>query len=149
MFDRFNFDPKTDLKNYREALRQMLEEGWALPRDLMPSPLNAVVIPIDVLDNGTEIVIKANLPGVKSEDVSVSILNGVLTIQATLGEDVELRGATYLRRERRADSFTRSLKIPGSVDPNQADARFKNGVLTLTLRKTPGLRQRVINVDPE
>jgi HSP20 family molecular chaperone IbpA len=65
MKEKFSFDPLADYQNYREALRQMLEGGWVLPRDLMPSAMNAVVAAVDLLDNGTELVVKASLPGVK------------------------------------------------------------------------------------
>ena len=149
MTDRFSFDPMADLHNYREALRQMLEGGWVLPRDLMPSPMNAVVIPVDILDNGPEVMVKASLPGVKPEDVSISVLGDTLTIKATMDEEDELRGATYLRRERRANTFIRTLSLPVPVEAERADARFKNGVLTLTLPKIESVRPRVIKVMPE
>ena len=148
MPQKFLFDPLADFQNYREALRQMLEGGWVLPRDLMPSPMNAVVIPVDVLDNGTEVVVKASLPGVRPEDVSISVLDTSLTIKATLSdvEDEAVRGATYLRRERKASAFVRSLTLPVQVDAARAEARYKNGVLTLILPKRGSLRQRIIKV---
>jgi HSP20 family protein len=151
MSDRFSFDPMADLNNYREALRQMLEGGWVLPRDLMPSPMNAVVIPVDVLDNGPEIVIKATLAGVKPEDVAISVLGDTLTIKATMSEeeDLSIRGATYLRRERRTNAMVRSLSLPVPVIPEHSEARFKNGILTLTLPKSESVRPRVIRVEPE
>ncbi len=148
MPQKFLFDPLADFQNYREALRQMLEGGWVLPRDLMPSPMNAVVIPVDVLDNGTEVIVKASLPGVRPEDVSISVLDKSLTIKATVSdvEDGEIRGATYLRRERKATAFVRSLTLPIPVDAARAEARYKNGVLTLILPKRESLRQRIIKV---
>lgn len=151
MTDRFSFDPIADLHNYREALRQMLEGGWVLPRDLMPSAMNAVVIPVDLLDNGPEIVVKASLPGVKPEDVSISVLGDTLTIKATVSDedDFSIKGATYLRRERRVSAFVRSLSLPLPVEAERADARFKNGVLTLTLPKVESVRPRVIKVASE
>src|SRR5512142_2074280 len=112
MPQKFLFDPLADFQNYREALRQMLEGGWVLPRDLMPSPMNAVVIPVDVLDNGTEVVVKASLPGGRPEDVSISVLGKTLAIKATLSDEDDIRGATYLRRERQATAFVRSLSLP-------------------------------------
>jgi HSP20 family protein len=124
----------------------MLEGGWVLPRDLMPSAMNAVVIPVDVLDNGTELVMKASLPGVKPEDVSISVLKNTLTIRASVSEDGEIRGAHYLRRERRAKEFTRTLSLPVPVAAERAEARYKNGVLTLILPKISSVRPRVIQV---
>lgn len=148
MTDRFSFDPLADLHNYREALRQMLESGWVLPRDLMPSAMNAVVIPVDVLDNGPEIVVKASLAGVRPEDVSISVLGDTLTIKASLNEedDTSIRGATYLRRERRVTNFVRTLSLPIPVEADRAEARFKYGVLTFTIPKAESVRPRTIKV---
>ncbi len=146
MPQKFLFDPLADFQNYREALRQMLEGGWVLPRDLMPSPMNAVVIPVDVLDNGTELVVRASLPGVRPEDVSISVLDKSLTIKAALNDEDDIRGATYLRHERKATAFVRSLTLPMAVDAARAEARYKNGVLTLTLPKRENLRQRILKV---
>lgn len=151
MSDRFSFDPMADFQNYREALRQMLEGAWVLPRDLMPSPMNAVVIPIDVLDNGPDLIVKASLPGIRPEDVSISVLGDTLTIKASLNEedDVNVKGATYLRHERRASAFVRSIGLPMPVEAENAEARFKNGVLTLTLPKSESVRPRTIRVVTE
>ena len=146
MKDKFRFDPLADFQNYREALRQMIEGGLVLPRDLMPSPMNAVVIPVDVLDNGTELVVKASLPGVKPGDVSISVLKNTLTIRATPAEEDDTRGATYLRRERKTQVYLRTLRLPIPVEAERADAQFKNGVLTLTLPKTTSVRPRIIQV---
>jgi HSP20 family protein len=146
MKEKFSFDPLADYQNYREALRQMLEGGWVLPRDLMPSAMNAVVAAVDLLDNGTELVVKASLPGVKPEDVSISVLKSTLTIKATLGDEDDIRGATYLRRERKASAFIRTISLPVPVEAERAEARYKNGVLTLTLPKTSSIRPRIIQV---
>ncbi len=149
MKEKFSIDPLADLQNYREALRQMLEGGWVLPRDLMPSAMNAVVVPIDLLDNGPEIVIKASLPGVRPEDVSISVLGGNLTIKAIPSEDTDIKGATYLRRERKASVYVRKINLPIAVDAERAEAHFKNGVLTLILPKSEHVRPRVIKVQSE
>ncbi|MBE0697255.1 MAG: Hsp20 family protein [Anaerolineaceae bacterium] len=149
MKEKFSFDPLADFQNYRHALRKMVEGGWVLPRDLMPSALNAIVIPVDVLDNGPEIVVKASLAGVKPEDVSISVLGDTLTIKATMDEENENRGATYLRRERKANAFVRTINLPVAVEAGHADARYKNGVLTLILPKIASTRPRVIRVMPE
>lgn len=149
MKEKFSIDPQADMRNYREALRLMLEGGWVLPRDLMPSAMNAVIIPVDVLDNGPEIVVKASLPGVKPEDVLINILGETLTIKATLDEDDENRGATYLRRERKTNTFVRTLKLPVAVEAENADARYKNGLLILSLPKISSTRPRAIKVQSE
>ena len=149
MNEKFSFDPFIDLQNYSEAIRQLLEGGWLLPRDLMPAAMNAIVVPVDVLNSGPEIIVKASLPGAKSEDVLITVLGDTLTIKAHLHNEEGLKGATYLRRERKAAAFVRSITLPVQVESERADARFKNGVLTLTLPKKESLRSKIIPVSTD
>lgn len=144
---RFSLDPISELQNYREALRQMIEGGWVLPRDLLPSPLNAVVAAVDILDNGPDLLIKASLPGAQPEDVLIRVLENTLTIQADLREEDDTRGATYLRRERRATRFVRTLQLPVAVIAERAEAHYRNGVLILSLPKSQAARPHNIQVD--
>lgn len=147
--DLFNFDPTAEFSGYREALRQLVEAGWVLPRDLMPAAMASIIVPVDVIDNGTDIVVQTNLPGVKPEDVSITVVGNTLTIKGALENKAEFEGGTYVRRERRASSFTRSITLPMPVDSDRAEARFANGVLTLTLPKSEAVRPRTIKVVSE
>jgi HSP20 family protein len=145
--DIFNFDPFVELNSYRDALRQLVESGWMMPRDLMPSAVAAVVIPLDIIDTGPALMIQANLPGVRSDEVNITVTGSVLTIKGALPDRGSLQpGATYLRRERRAASFSRSVTLPLEVDAEHAEARFKDGVLTLTLPKADAIRPKNITV---
>jgi HSP20 family protein len=146
MVDMRDFDPFVDLGSYREALRQMLESGLPLPRDLMPAAMAAVVVPLDVVDTGPDIIVQANLPGVKQDEVSITITGSTLTIKGSLETRKEFENATYLRRERRATGFQRSISLPTPVDSEHAEAHFANGVLTLTLPKSESVRPKTIKV---
>lgn len=143
------FDPFVELNAYRDALRQLVEGGWFMPRDLLPSAMAAVVIPIDMMDTGPEIIVQTNLPGVKPEEVSVTVVGNTLTIKGTTQQKEEFEGASYLRRERRSTSFTRSVSLPVTVDAEHGEAKFQNGVLTLTLPKAEAVRPKTIKVVPE
>jgi len=143
------FDPFVELNAYRDALRQLVEGGWFMPRDLLPSAVAAVVIPIDMMDTGPEIIVQTNLPGVKPEEVSVTVVGNTLTIKGTTQQQEEFQGASYLRRERRSASFTRSVSLPVTVDAEHGEAKFQNGVLTLTLPKAEAVRPKTIKVVPE
>ncbi len=143
------FDPFVELNAYRDALRQLVEGGWFMPRDLLPSAVAAVVIPIDMMDTGPEIIVQTNLPGVKPEEVSVTVVGNTLTIKGTTQQQEEFQGANYLRRERRTASFTRSVSLPVTVDAEHGEAKFQNGVLTLTLPKAEAVRPKTIKVVPE
>jgi HSP20 family protein len=142
------FDPFVELGAYRDALRQLVEGGWLMPRDLLPSAVTAVVIPLDLLDNGPELILQTNLPGVKPEDVSITVVGNTLTIKGSLQQE-EIEGASYLRRERRNASFTRSISLPVAVDAEHGEAKFHNGVLTLKLPKAEAVRPKTIKVVQE
>ncbi len=146
MADIRDFDPFVDLGSYREALRQLFESGFPLPRDLMPAAMASVVVPLDVVDSGPDIIVQANLPGVKPEDVSISITGNTLTIKGSIETRKEFENAQYLRRERRATGFQRSINLPAPVDSDHAEAHFQNGVLTLTLPKSESVRPKTIKV---
>lgn len=140
------FDPFVDFGAYRDALRQLVEGGWMMPRDLLPSGVTAVVIPLDVIDTGPDIVVQTNLPGVKPEEVNITITGNILTIKGTLAQKEEFQGANYIRKERRVASFSRSVSLPMPVDAEQAEAHFNSGVLTLTVPKAEAVRPKTIKV---
>jgi HSP20 family protein len=96
-------------------------EGWA--------------IPLDVVEQAGEILVHASIPGVKPEDMDVSIEDNVLTIKAETKLEQERKEGGFLMRELRTGSFHRSLRLPDSVDADNARTNYENGVLTVTLPK--------------
>lgn len=93
---------------------------------------------VDIGEADGTYLIKAEIPGVKKEDVKVSIDNGVLTLQGERREEEESRGLQLHRVERFHGTFSRSFSLPPAVDPQQVKASFQDGVLTVTLAKRPG-----------
>jgi HSP20 family protein len=90
---------------------------------------------IDVIQEDEDLVVRAELPGAKPEDVDIAVHNGVLTISGKLEEEREEERSGYLVRERCSGSFRRSLQLPQDVDEDQIKANFENGVLEV---KIPG-----------
>jgi HSP20 family protein len=88
---------------------------------------------VDVITQDNDMVIKAELPGVKREDVNVSFRNGVLTISGERKEEEERKRGDYLVRERRYGSFSRSMTLPEGVDESKIKASFKEGLLSVTV----------------
>lgn len=89
---------------------------------------------IDVTTEDGDMVIRAELPGVKREDVDVSFSGGVLTISGERKEEQERKGTGYLVRERRYGSFRRSMTLPEGVDEGKISASYKDGVLEVKVR---------------
>jgi len=101
---------------------------------------------VNILEKIDGIVITADLPGLKAEDVEVTVDNGVLTIKGERTLEEAAEGENYHRVERTYGSFERSFSIPSSVDPGKVEARFVNGEMTITLPKREESKPRSVKV---
>jgi HSP20 family protein len=103
---------------------------------------------MDVKETDKEIVIEAELPGMEEKDVSLTLQEGVLTVQGEKKIEYDEDKENYHMMERRYGSFQRSLRLPDTVDEDKVEARFENGVLRITLPKRPeaGGAQRKIEI---
>jgi HSP20 family protein len=103
---------------------------------------------MDVKETDKEIVVETELPGLEEKDISLTVHNGILTIQGEKKLDYDEQKENYHVMERRYGSFQRSLRLPETVDDTKVDARFDNGVLKVTLPKRPELtrEQRKITI---
>jgi HSP20 family protein len=97
------------------------------------TPVAAWAPSIDVLQRDGDLVIRAELPGAKPEDVDITVQNGLLTISGRIEEEREEERRGYLVRERRYGTFRRSLQLPQDVDESDINARFQDGVLEVTI----------------
>ena len=107
------------------------------------------VVPVDIYQTDEDVVVKATMPGVKPEDINISITGEMLTVEGELKEEVEIgdeKGVRYHVRERRYGSYYRSLTLPTMVDADKASAEFENGILTLTLPKVEEVKPKTITV---
>lgn len=87
-------------------------------------------------DSENEIVVKAEVPGCKAEDIDISVHGNTLTISGEKKAEEEKKEKGYYHLERSYGSFRRELSLPGDVDPDKVEASCKNGVLTVTLPKS-------------
>ncbi len=104
-----------------------------------------VGLPLDVYEEPDKYVVEASLPGVKPEDVEVSVQNNTLTIAGTFNQGAP-NGRRYLLRERSRGKFARALTLPAEIEADKVEARFADGVLHLTLPKAPQYQARKIAV---
>jgi HSP20 family protein len=126
---------------------RFFEDGLVRPwRLLSPTAEYEATFPIEVSETEHDVEVKAALPGIRPEDVDISIVNDVLTIKAEHKEEHEDKKREYYRRELRYGAFHRGLSLPISVDADKAEARFENGVLHLRLPKAEALRPKQIKI---
>lgn len=88
---------------------------------------------VEVLEKGDKLLVRAEIPGVSKDDVSIDLTDDLLTIQGERGQESEDRGEGYYRSERSYGRFVRSIPLPEGVDTDKADAKFRDGVLEITL----------------
>ena len=102
--------------------------------------------PMDVLQDGDDLIVRASLPGVSPDEIGVTIEDGLLTIEGEAASESEKGGGEYLLRERRFGRFHRALRLPGSVDADKASPRYENGVLTISLPKREEKKARRLEI---
>lgn len=132
-------------------MSDVFEEMWApfagrefpFGRRHMVRPFEA-----DVVELGDEVRVTAELPGVKREDLDITLENNVLTVSGEKKEEREEgeEGGRYHLMERRWGSFSRSFSLPGTVDPDRVEASFEDGTLTIRVPKTEEARRRRISI---
>ena len=98
--------------------------------------LNRFVPSLDIRENDKELTIKAELPGMDEKDVEVLLTENTLTLKGEKKEEKEDRGRDYYHMERTYGSFQRVINLPEGIDTKKAEAKFKNGVLSINLPKT-------------
>ena len=92
---------------------------------------------LDIHDNGKQLAIDVDLPGVDEKDVTVTVANGMLTIKGEKKSEHEEKGDSFYVAERAYGAFERSLRLPESIDDAKLEARFDKGVLKILAQKKP------------
>ena len=108
--------------------------------------IEAWAAPLDVVADGDDFVVRASMPGVSPDNIQVSIEENVLTIRGETASHFENTDGSYLMRERRSGSFHRSLRLPDTVDQDNAEPRYEHGVLTITLPKAEAKKAKQFEV---
>ncbi len=103
-------------------------------------------IPLDVVEDGDDIVVHASLPGAAPDQIEVNVEDGVLTIGAKTEDDKETKQGGYLLRERRSGSYHRALRLPDTVDEEKAESAYDRGVLTVTFPKQESKKARRLDI---
>ena len=137
LFEDFTANP------FRLPLRRPafdLEPFWQ-PKSWVATPA------IDFVERDNAFEVTAELPGLDEKNIEVKLVNGVLTIKGQKEEDKVEKKEDFHLRERRFGSFTRSLRVPDTVNSDKIEASFKKGVLTVTLPKTPEAQKPVKKIE--
>lgn len=132
--------------NMREIMNRMFEDATTWPRNVFRNVEGYEPIPLDVYEDGANLVVKATLPGMKTEDINVSVQDNVLTITGETRMEEERKEKQHHIREQFYGKFERSIMLPYPIQIDKADSDYSNGILTLTLPKSEEARAKRIEI---
>jgi HSP20 family protein len=141
------WDPSVELEDITARLNRIF--GRAPSRTDPTSDMLTVAdwMPsVDISETDTEYTITGELPGVNKNDVSITVQNGMLTIQGERRHETEEKGKKYHRVECCYGSFMRSFRVPDDADEEKVKAEFKDGMLNVTMPKSERTKARTIDV---
>lgn len=140
-------DPWRELASFRDGINRLFDEtigrrlpvpGWG---EWKPS--------VDVVDKGTEFVVKVDLPGYSRENIEIKVTETSVFIRGELREEKETKEGDYLVRERNYGSFARTLPLSVPIKPEESRSIYKNGVLEITLPKADAAKGRFLEIETE
>ena len=114
------WEPFKEMMSLREAMNHLVEDSFIRPGSwLTPFDAEAMSVAMDVIDTKDNVIVKASVPGIKPEDIDVSVTGDVLTIRGETASEEKIEQGSYLRQERRFGKFERSLTLPTLVTGRQ------------------------------
>ena len=141
------FDPLNEMVSLRSAMDRLFEDSFVSPLSWRTIGAGDTINPpLDVHETADEIVVTAALPGMKADDVEITITGQNLNLRGEFKNDEEISRDQYLYRERRFGSFSRSIQLPVRVQGDRADATFTDGVLALRIPKAEEVKPRPIRI---
>jgi len=139
------WDPFQDVLSLREAMNQLMEESFVRPTGAQNG--NNFVPALDFSETAEGYLVEAALPGVKPEDVEITVENNVLTIKGETRQESDSKQRNFHRIERRFGSFQRTIGLPTTVKADAIKADLTHGVLRLEIPKAEEVKPRKISVN--
>jgi HSP20 family protein len=139
------WDPVREAVSLRDVMSSLLQDSFVRPGALLGDG-GPAMLPLDISENDNEFIVKASLPGVRPEDVQITVHGDTLTIRGEMKAEQEKKDEHYHLRERRYGLFQRTVRLSAPVRSDQAHAEFQDGVLTLTLPKAEEAKPKQIRI---
>ncbi|MCL4373869.1 MAG: Hsp20/alpha crystallin family protein [Candidatus Marsarchaeota archaeon] len=133
-FRAFTTLVREPLFEYPKRLREMLNEGYEMPR-------------VDVIDKGASFHVKVDMPDVDKKDIRLKVTDNTITVKASKTEQKEDSGSGYYARERSSIGFYRVVEMPEAVKGSTAKAKYENGTLTIDVQKEKPKEESEVKVE--
>jgi len=143
------FLARRDLSTLQEHMNRILRKSYNREGSDSSLTTSNFAPPLDVYDDGHDITLKIEVPGMDEKDIHISIENNTLTVHGERRLDKDEKEENFHRIERMYGTFTRSLTLPNTVDPDKISAHYDRGVLKIRLSKKAEAKPRLIQVNVE
>lgn len=132
---------------FGESMPRGMMHRWGWPSwGELTRPLERLAPRTNVIDRDDEVVVQAEVPGVKKEDLDISVTENSVTIKGSSRREAKEEKGDYYRCEIASGTFSRTIGLPGTVDTENAKATFEDGLLELTLPKVSKAKRQRINI---
>jgi len=138
--------PFSRLSSLREELDRLFESPFAALSDSKQFYMGGWAPAVDIFEDKDNVVVKAELPGMKKEDINISLHGGMLSLSGERKLEDKHEDAETYRSERFLGRFHRSFSLPTPVDMDKVKAVYKDGILTVTLPKTEEAKPKLIEI---
>lgn len=136
------FEPMSELTPLREAMDRLFEQSFLRP--IFPSFRE--ILPIDMYQTDSDVVIKAAVPGLRPEDIDIKIVGDTISISGESKAQRETKEENYMLQEMSVGRFHRDVMSPVALKSDQAQASFENGVLTIKIPKAESVKTKQVKV---
>lgn len=140
------WQPANEPLSLRQAMDRLFEDSWVSNRAWGNLPATWLEPSLDVYETKDTVVVQASIPGLKPEEVEITVQGDYLAISGQSKSEQETREKNYLRRETRSGAFSRTIELPAGLQNDKAEATFENGVLTVTFPKAEQVKAKKIQV---
>ncbi len=140
------WNPRNEMMSLRNEINRLFSQAFEEGPLTEWQPSTNWGLALDVAENDDAFVVTASVPGMKPDDLDITISDNVLTIKGEYKVDETIEEEKYHIRERRHGSFGRSISLPVSVNADGVEANYENGVLTLSVPKAEEVKPRRIAV---
>ncbi len=137
------WDPFRELMNVQGRLNQILADTANTGRD---DAYGTWVPPVDIFERGEELVIRAELPGVNRDELEIQVEDGTLALSGERRREEQVEEQNAYRLERSYGKFSRSFRLPTTVDTSKISAQYKDGVLEIVLPKLEEAKPRKVKI---
>jgi len=144
--DLIQWKPFREVSRLRSEMDRLWDEYFGAGRRAFRPMEEAWLPAVDVSETGDKITVKAEIPGMEAKDIDISMVGDTLVIKGEKKAEKEEKDENYHMVERSYGSFSRSMKLPATVDPDKVDASYKNGVLTIVLPKKEEVKPKPIEI---